>query len=140
MRTTYLLCFADNPVGHSSHYIGSTKHLPTRLRQHRYGVASALTRELKHRGGEFKCVRTWQGNRENELKAQKNSARLCPHCNPSSYESQKIVRTVTLRDKQKFAARVVRKQPKLAQLDSVQRYLPPVSHNDAAAGINPFPL
>jgi len=123
MRQTYLLCFADSPVGHSSHYIGSTQHLPTRLRQHRCGSAAALTRELKRRGGKFPCVRTWQGDRENELKAQKHSARLCPLCNPQAFATQKISQTITLRDKQKFAAHVVRKNPRNAENPSVQRYL-----------------
>lgn len=123
MLETYLLCFAKNPVGHSAHYIGATKHLPTRLNQHRRGTAAALTRELKRREGKFKHVRTWSGNIENELKAQKNARRLCPLCNPAGYQTQKVKRTVTLRCKRKFAARVVRKQPKLAQLASVQSYL-----------------
>jgi hypothetical protein len=119
MRSTYLLCFAHNPVGHSKHYIGSAQHLPTRLRQHRYGTAAALTRELKHRGGSFKCVRQWGGNLESELKAQKNARRLCPLCNPSSYQTQKVKRTVTLRCKRKFARQLARNQSPLAQLPSV---------------------
>lgn len=123
MRTTYLLCFGDTPVGHSAHYIGSAQHLPTRLRDHRYGRGAALTRELKRRGGKFRCVRTWKGNLENELKAQKNARRLCPRCNPERWQSQKIKRTVTLRCKQKFAARLIRKQPRHAANLSVQKYL-----------------
>jgi hypothetical protein len=123
MRTTYLLCFKETPVGHSGHYLGSTKHLPSRLRAHRYGTAAALTRELKKRGGRFQCVRTWRGNLENELKAQKNARRLCPVCNPHRYQTQKVARSVTLRCKQKFAARLARKQPIHLNNPSVQQYL-----------------
>jgi len=123
-RKTYLLCFAATPVGHSTHYIGSTKDLRGRLIAHRYGHGAALTRELKRRGGKFKHVRTWNCDRETELKAQKNARRLCPICNPASYQRQKRRRTATLRCKQAFARKLVRDWPDRKFDPKVAKYLP----------------
>lgn len=105
---TYLLCFAHNPVGHAKHYVGSTQHLPTRLYHHRRGWAASLTREVRRRGGSLKLARTWSGQRETEIKAQKNAPLLCPLCAGNRALERKVKRTVTERCKQRLARKMER--------------------------------
>lgn len=95
--TTYLLCFAHNPVGHACHYIGKTNRpIGRRLWEHKRGINSAaLMNELKRRGGTFHCARTWPGDREKELQAQHNSRRLCPTCSGTSAKQHKARPVVT---------------------------------------------
>jgi hypothetical protein len=54
--------------------------------------------------------------------------------------ANKVARTVTQRDKEKFAAHLIRKQPRFADNSSVQKYLPPLSRNDAQILSDRFPL
>ncbi|NEQ29654.1 MAG: GIY-YIG nuclease family protein [Leptolyngbya sp. SIO4C5] len=81
MTTTYLLCFAHNPIHHAKHYIGKTNYLAYRLKRHSAGTSGVpLLRALIKRGGSFRCARLWEGDLEMQLKSRKEAPRLCPLC------------------------------------------------------------
>jgi predicted GIY-YIG superfamily endonuclease len=87
---TYLLCFADNPIAHARHYIGKAEKLDRRLRLHNQRRGAKLLREVRERGGHWRIARIWIGDRERELKRQKNAPRLCPYCNAERWQKQKL--------------------------------------------------
>ncbi|HEY9690575.1 MAG TPA: GIY-YIG nuclease family protein [Oculatellaceae cyanobacterium] len=84
--TVYLLHFNQpiNSTRPAQHYLGYTKDLDQRIRQHRLGTGSRLCQVAKERGIKFKLVEVWKGDRtlERLLKRQKNSPRFCPICQP----------------------------------------------------------
>jgi hypothetical protein len=88
MSTVYLLHFAQplgnlsNPRAQAAHYIGWALNLEDRIRAHRAGRGSHLTRIAVERGITFEVVATWPGDRnlERQIKGLKSSPRLCPIC------------------------------------------------------------
>lgn len=82
----YLLHFHPR-YKHARHYLGYTKHLATRIEEHRCGTGARLTQVAVANGITLELVRTWRGNRKLErmLKRQKNAPLLCPLCNPFAY-------------------------------------------------------
>ena len=79
----YLLHF-DRPYKHARHYLGSSDDVPARIEAHRRGNGARLMEVVTAAGISFHLARVWDGGREEErrLKAQHNSPRLCPICNP----------------------------------------------------------
>jgi len=86
----YLLHFQKNMHG-AQHYIGFSGNIEERLRLHRKGQSQvALTRAVSALGIEIHLVRIWEGkdrNFERRLKNFKNARRLCPICNPQTWEN-----------------------------------------------------
>lgn len=87
----YLLHF-DQPISDNhtcQHYLGWTDNLSARLALHAAGSrrAARLTQIAKKRGIGWRLVRLWEGDRvvERQLKARKESPKLCPLCNPGAY-------------------------------------------------------
>ncbi|WP_017654853.1 GIY-YIG nuclease family protein [Fortiea contorta] len=80
----YLLHFNKpiNPNRPAQHYLGFTKDLDERIREHRKGKGARLTQVATQRGISFKVAEVWKGDRclEKQLKRQKNSRRFCPIC------------------------------------------------------------
>lgn len=83
-NVVYLIHF-DQPYYHARHYLGTTNDLEHRLQQHmlgrRYGGAR-LMEVIVSMGITWRVARLWSGGRdvERQLKAWKNSCRLCPIC------------------------------------------------------------
>ncbi len=78
----YLLHFSGS-VAHARHYIGYSEDVPRRLKQHRAGVASPLTRAAAQAGLHIGVARVWwNGDRalERKLKNRHEAPRLCPIC------------------------------------------------------------
>jgi|SRR5579885_862167 len=80
----YLIHF-DQPYYHARHYLGTTNDLAHRLEQHRRGRrfgGARLMEVVTLQGITWRVARLWSGGRdvERQLKAQKNSCRLCPIC------------------------------------------------------------
>lgn len=80
----YLIHF-DQPYYHARHYLGTTNDLEHRLEQHRRGRrygGARLMEVVTSLGITWRVARLWSGGREVErqLKAWKNSCRLCPIC------------------------------------------------------------
>lgn len=99
MGTVYLLHFVrkspEDPRGvtaryhHAGHYVGFTKDLANRLREHRSGAGANLLRVIQEAGLSFLVVRAWGGvtaKVEQRLKNRGGAARLCPVCNPGTAE------------------------------------------------------
>ena len=87
----YLIHF-EKPLAHSRHYIGWTSNLEKRLAHHKNGTGARILLALNLAGIAWKVVRTWpeaDGHFERQLHNYKNSPRLCPICNPSTYLTKK---------------------------------------------------
>ena len=80
----------DNPRGQAQHYLGSCKHLPTRMQQHLRGEGARLTQVLRERNIGFVIARVWPGDRafERKLKRRKAGPRLCPICRKAARAAQ----------------------------------------------------
>lgn len=70
---------------HGQHYLGWTKDLKRRIKEHRAGkkAASRFLAEAKRQGISWKVVRTWENATQYDewkLKAWKHHACLCPNC------------------------------------------------------------
>ena len=79
MKGVYLLHF-DDPIEHAQHYIGYSKNLCRRMKEHRSGKGSPLVKVTK---GKFSIVRIWKDKNikfERKLHNYKNSRKLCPIC------------------------------------------------------------
>lgn len=80
----YLLHFSApiSPNHTTQHYLGWAPDLDERIREHRQGKGSRLTKVAVERRIGFRLAEVWQGNRslERRLKAYKNAPRLCPIC------------------------------------------------------------
>jgi hypothetical protein len=84
VSTIYLL-HLDSPLSPSSpsrHYIGYTRHVPSRMQAHLTGRGARFMQVARERGIGFVISRTWQGDRsfERRLKNRKEGPRLCPIC------------------------------------------------------------
>jgi hypothetical protein len=89
---TYLLCFAEQPIGNpanrramASHYLGWGADLAHRIGQQEAGnrPAAAICRELRRRGIQFQVAMTWPNTDrtfERRLKNRKDAPRWCPLC------------------------------------------------------------
>jgi predicted GIY-YIG superfamily endonuclease len=80
----YLIHF-ERAYRHARHYLGTTNDLEHRLQQHTRGRAyggARLMEVIIEAGIPWQVVATWEGGRdlERQLKAWKNSCRLCPIC------------------------------------------------------------
>jgi predicted GIY-YIG superfamily endonuclease len=83
-EVVYLIHF-DQAYYHARHYLGTTTNLEKRLRQHAGGCGvggARLMEVIMQVGITWRVARLWAGGRvlERQLKALKNSARLCPIC------------------------------------------------------------
>lgn len=90
-KCVYLIHFSQ-PYKHARHYIGFAYRLSTRLAHHRNGTGARLCQVVVEAGSELIKARVWEGKDrtfERRLKKQKNSARLCPYCNPRAYKQMK---------------------------------------------------
>ena len=82
--TVYLIHF-DRPLAHAQHYVGYTKNLRRRLREHSRGRFSPLMAAVNQAGIPWVVARVWAaGDRELErkIKASHHTARFCPLCDP----------------------------------------------------------
>jgi predicted GIY-YIG superfamily endonuclease len=80
----YLLHF-ETPYKHARHYLGWSGNVPNRVRTHKTGYGTGLTRAVHASGIEIVHVRTWPKMGrfyEQYLRSQKNNHLLCPICNP----------------------------------------------------------
>jgi predicted GIY-YIG superfamily endonuclease len=79
--TVYLLHF-NKPYYHAQHYIGYSDQLDKRITDHLCGMGARLIEVITIAGIEWRCVRTWPGDRhlERKLKNWHNAALLCPAC------------------------------------------------------------
>jgi len=81
----YLLHFTPR-YKHAGHYIGSTKDLMRRLKEHREGRAARLTSVVIANGGFWRLARVWDTppegdwSLEKRLKAMGGAKRICPIC------------------------------------------------------------
>lgn len=80
----YLLHF-DSKVAGVQHYLGFSKNIGARFKQHLQGDGNGaeLTRRAVAAGVKFSVVRIWAHatpEDEKRLKAKKNLPRLCPVC------------------------------------------------------------
>src|SRR3712207_3017914 len=67
----------------AQHYIGFTRHMPSRMVAHRTGRSRARFMQVAHeRGIGFRIARIWPGDRtfERKLKSRHEAPRLCPIC------------------------------------------------------------
>jgi predicted GIY-YIG superfamily endonuclease len=80
------LVHLDQPYKHAKHYMDYTEDLEKRLAEHRSGRGSRLMAVIKEAGITWRLARVRTGKRaeERRLKAQHNSPRLCPYCNPAA--------------------------------------------------------
>ena len=84
MDIVYLLHYR-NKLGRSHHYIGYTTHdhFERRMKAHRTGVGSKITRELGKINDHFHVAKIWIGKGlefERKLKNAGNHKRGCPIC------------------------------------------------------------
>ena len=96
MFNVYLIHFAS-PHHHARHYLGKTTQLARRLWHHRHNSGARLLQVLNEHEIKYKVVRTWDlpdqsecSKLERRFKDRKNSARLCPKCNPKSWEKNGV--------------------------------------------------
>jgi hypothetical protein len=71
-----------NPTRPARHYLGYTRHPPSRMAAHLEGRGARFMQVARERGIGFVIARTWQGDRsfEKRLKRRKEGPRLCPLC------------------------------------------------------------
>ncbi len=71
-----------SPKSPSRHYIGYTRHLPSRMEAHFKGRGSRFMQVARERNISWCIARTWIGDRvfERILKNKKCAPRLCPIC------------------------------------------------------------
>jgi hypothetical protein len=71
-----------NPTRPARHYLGYTKHLPSRMAAHLEGRGARFMQVARERGIGFVISRVWPGDRtfERKLKNRKEAPRLCPIC------------------------------------------------------------
>ena len=91
MEVAYLLHFkaplGSPPRGAAQHYIGRTRNLEQRMKQHASGQGARLPAAFLRAGIPFQLVRVWRpvpGQRgfdlERSLKNRKKASTLCPVC------------------------------------------------------------
>jgi len=81
----YLIHFKE-AYKHVQHYLGWTKNLTARIRDHQNGNGARLIAVVAAAGIPIQLVRIWHGGRDVEqlLKKYKHSDLLCPICNPAA--------------------------------------------------------
>lgn len=77
----YLLCLARS-LAHAKHYLGQSRDVDRRFKEHCSGRGSKFTQAVVRAGIEMKIVATWPGERydERQRKLARNAARWCPNC------------------------------------------------------------
>lgn len=88
MLTLYLIHFSLK-YEHAQHYLGLSKNLDRRLDEHRSGQGNPLIKAVTNAGIPWEVVRTWQpADRtfEVQLKSRHKAWKLCPICNPQSWQ------------------------------------------------------
>ena len=89
MSKVYLIHF-EQAYKHARHYVGWTdNHLDRRTWHHAHGSGARLMQVVTQAGIPWQVVRVWDNadkNFERRLKRNKNSARLCPVCNPEHWQ------------------------------------------------------
>ena len=89
MLTLYLIHF-EQKYEHARHYLGLSNDLKRRLEEHRSGQGNPLLKAVTEAGIPWQVVRTWKDAdrmQERQLKNRHNAPRLCPICNPQSWQS-----------------------------------------------------
>jgi len=89
MDTLYLIHFVAK-YKHAQHYLGLSNDVPRRLEEHCSGQGSALMKAVTEADIPLDVVRTWKDAdrmQERQLKSRHNAPRLCPICNPRSWQS-----------------------------------------------------
>jgi hypothetical protein len=84
MGYCYLL-HLDRPLSEhhtAQHYLGFTKHVPSRMAAHLEGRGARFMQIARERGIGFQIARIWPGDRtfERKLKRRKQGPALCPIC------------------------------------------------------------
>lgn len=84
MAFIYLLHLSEplSPKNGARHYIGYTRHVPSRMEAHRTGRGARFMQVARERGITWCISRVWEGDRafERRLKNRKEGPRLCPLC------------------------------------------------------------
>ena len=85
LEAVYLLHFSHpiSPNHTTQHYLGYSRDLDARIRQHRKGRGSRLCQVAKERNIFFTVAQVWKGDRKLErlMKSDKNAPRYyCPIC------------------------------------------------------------
>ena len=82
--TVYLLHFERPYKGKMRHYLGFTRNLDARLKDHHDGTACVTTKRAFDRGIGFVLARTWLGPVKMERAIKRHGVvRSCPICTPS---------------------------------------------------------
>jgi predicted GIY-YIG superfamily endonuclease len=88
MLTLYLIHF-DAKYEHAQHYLGLSNDLNRRMEEHRSGQGNPLMKAVTEAGIPWSVVRTWPDAdrmQEVQLKSRHNATKLCPICNPQSWQ------------------------------------------------------
>lgn len=82
MLQVYLFHFETPVAGRAQHYLGVTKNLAFRMKQHRNGTGSPLVKAALAAGILVHLAATWEGGRDLEraFKRRHNNRKLCPIC------------------------------------------------------------
>jgi predicted GIY-YIG superfamily endonuclease len=94
MGTIYLIHFSV-PLYHARHYVGYTRNrLEDRIEEHKQNRGARILAHLNSLGIEWKVVKTWNGDRNEErrLKKSTKSCFLCPICREEKLEHAKNVK------------------------------------------------
>ncbi len=88
MLTLYLIHF-EAKYEHAQHYMGISNDLQRRLEEHLSGQGNPLMKAVTLAGIPWNVVRTWSDAdrmREVQLKSRHNNPKLCPICNPKTWQ------------------------------------------------------
>ena len=88
MLTLYLIHF-ECKYEHAQHYLGLSNNVERRLEEHRCGQGNPLMKAVTAAGIPWQLVRTWTDAdrmHEVQLKSRHKSWKLCPVCNPGSWQ------------------------------------------------------
>ena len=88
INTLYLIHF-EAKYEHAQHYLGLSNDVKRRLEEHRTGQGNPLMKAVTLAGIPWTVVRTWSDAdrmREVQLKSRHNAPKLCPVCNPKTWQ------------------------------------------------------
>ena len=88
MAQLYLIHF-EQKYEHAQHYLGLSNDVKRRMQEHRIGQGNPLMKAVTEAHIDWSVVRTWShADRQLEirLKRRHNASRLCPICNPKSWQ------------------------------------------------------
>ena len=88
LHTLYLIHF-EAKYQHAQHYLGLSNDLQRRLEEHQSGQGNPLMKAVTLAGITWSVVRTWSDAdrmREVQLKSRHNAPKLCPVCNPKTWQ------------------------------------------------------